>query len=98
MSAKEMSRILNEQMEFFLENGYCIVKQALEADHVERLIRVVNELFEGLEGREVEDIIDRHEIFHPLLVHPPTFSIVKALMGKKVQMESVNATRVRPGK
>lgn len=92
-----MNNTLQQQVEFFMENGYYVVKKALNPDHVQQIIEVVNTISEGIKGREIPDIIDRDEIFHPLLVHPPTFHLIKALMGPKIQMESVNATRVKGG-
>lgn len=93
-----MSEQLQQQAEAFMRDGYYIIKGALKPDHVKRLIDVVVEMFAEVKIREVEDIIEKHEIFTPLLVHPPTFNLIRALMGPKVQMESVNATRIRPGK
>jgi ectoine hydroxylase-related dioxygenase (phytanoyl-CoA dioxygenase family) len=89
---------LKEQVDSFLRDGFYVVKGALAPDHVKRLVDAVLEISEGVETREVSDIIDKHEIFYPLLVHPPVFNLIRALMGPKVQMESVNATRVKPGK
>ncbi len=93
-----MPETLEQQVKFFMKNGYCVLKGALEMELVSQLRQAVNEISEGFEVREVPDIIDRHEIFRLLLEHPPVISLFKKLMGPKIQMESVNASRVRPGK
>ncbi|MFC5648764.1 phytanoyl-CoA dioxygenase family protein [Paenibacillus solisilvae] len=89
---------LTQQVDAFMRDGFYVIKGALNQDHVRRLIDAVVEISEDVQTREISDIIDKHEIFHPLLVHSPVFELIQALMGPKVQMESVNATRVKPGK
>lgn len=93
-----MSLTLEEQVAQFERDGYVVVKNALSKEQVMHLGDRVVAISEGFTTREIPDIIDRDEAFVPLLVHPPVFNLMRALMGPKLQMESVNATRIKPGK
>ncbi|UVI28346.1 phytanoyl-CoA dioxygenase family protein [Paenibacillus spongiae] len=93
-----MKDLLYQQVEAFNRDGYYIMKGVLEPDRIKRLIDAVVEISEDVQTREISDIIDKHDIFTPLLVQQQVFDLIRALMGPKVQMESVNATRVKPGK
>ncbi|RAP74983.1 phytanoyl-CoA dioxygenase family protein [Paenibacillus montanisoli] len=92
-----MSLTLQEQVEQFKRDGFLVIKQALSPERVSHLIDKVIEISQGFTTREIPDIIDRDEAFAPILVNPPVFNVMRALMGPRLQMESVNATRVKPG-
>lgn len=93
-----VDNLLKQQVDAFMRDGYYVIKGALNSAQVNKFNDAVVEISEGVITREICDIIDKHEIFDPLLVHPVSFRLIRALMGPKVQMESVNATRVKPGK
>jgi ectoine hydroxylase-related dioxygenase (phytanoyl-CoA dioxygenase family) len=99
-----------EQLDFFEENGYLIVEDAITPEQAEKFRQAIDELIgrefgdskDSLYGKEfgghfLRGLLDKHEAFHDILVNPKTTSIMQAMLGPRIQIRSFSSRITYPG-
>ncbi len=90
-----------EQLQFFAEKGYLVLESILTRSHLDELRSALMEVVENENssfkknsyGKEfggiyARGLLDKHKAFHSLINFPPVTSIVRAMLGPRVQIYS----------
>lgn len=89
--------ITAEEKEFFLEHGYLVVEGAVKGEHLQRLQREFDEVWE----KEKAPPCTQHELlkyrtFIELIEHPPILDRQRAIFGNQVQLLQYDFLRQGP--
>ncbi|MBZ0297776.1 MAG: phytanoyl-CoA dioxygenase family protein [Anaerolineae bacterium] len=99
MTALPYTPLTAEQRKQFDEEGYLIVRNALDSDTIERLIEVGDRLIasDQRENRQQEvpglydgfrNVLSMDDVFLPLMTHPVTLPLVIQLLGANLQIST----------
>lgn len=100
-----------EQLTFFASQGYLVLEKILTPAHVEELRAALMEVVarehspteidsygKDYGGIYARGLLDKHRAFHSLINFPPVTSIVRAMLGPRVQISAFSGRVTYPGK
>jgi ectoine hydroxylase-related dioxygenase (phytanoyl-CoA dioxygenase family) len=89
--------ITNEERERFLNDGYLVVEDVLQGDHLETIRETFDEAWEanGNQPCSQHELL-RYQPFRDLVEHPPIFDRHRAIFGNQTQLLQYDLLRQGP--